>query len=373
MKNACLIVAGEQSGEEHALHFFDDLKNRYPGVDFWGVGGSALEEKGLRLLFHLKDFSTWGISEAVIKLPFYLRALRKIEEEARGTKTEVAILIDFQDFNLRLSRRLGKLGVRILYFAAPQAWAWRSYRASLLARHVHTLFTLIPFERKWFLKRGVSRAVSVPHPLYSRFKHLLPSAISRPSPPFRLLLLPGSRNFEVHLLLPEFIRAISFLRALGYDLKTALVCSPNVHQNLYGPYVGKIDEVVSADELGAVLSRADYALAASGTATLACALFCVPTVVAYGASLFSKFIFSTFFSYKGHISLANIVHEKNLFPELIQERATAYNMALSLRDWFDRPKAIEELKNELMKTRDLIGGDAFSMGDYIENLKEDME
>lgn len=106
MKNNCLIIAGEKSGEEHCLSFFDGLKNNCKSVHFWGVGGDDLKSKGMELIYHLKDFSSWGISEVIFKIPFYLKAMNRIYELAKERKCKVAILIDFQSFNLKLAKIL---------------------------------------------------------------------------------------------------------------------------------------------------------------------------------------------------------------------------------------------------------------------------
>ena len=346
------------------------LKRSLPEVDFWGVGGDDLEKRGLRLLYHLKDFSSWGITEVLSRIPFYYRALKAIEKKAVETGTKTAILVDFQEFNLKLAGRLKTRGIDVLYFVAPQAWAWRSYRARSLRKSVHTLFTILPFEKKWFQERGVRRVVSVPHPVYHRFRDIIPKRIKPMiAPPCHILLLPGSRNFEVDLLLPEFIKVVEKLKGQGYSLKMTLVCSRNVNQHLYALYKDRVDGMSTDEELGTLLANADYALAASGTVTLSCALFGVPTVVSYRPSLLTEFIISSF-GYKGFISLANIIHGREVFPEFIQGRATSYNMAQSLKEWMDNPREDTRLRTSLLETGNLIGGESENLIDSMIPLIE---
>ncbi|RLA63328.1 MAG: lipid-A-disaccharide synthase [Epsilonproteobacteria bacterium] len=367
MRENCLIIAGEKSGEEHALTFIKELKRKCPDVDFWGVGGDELATQ-MDIEYHLKDFSSWGISEVIKKIPFYLKALKYIERKAIERKTKTAILIDFQDFNLRLARRLKKQGVRVLYYVAPQAWAWKAKRAGVLQKTVHTLFTIIPFEKKWFNDRGVSKVVAINHPLLTKFEKDLPHIknknFSELKKEVNLLLLPGSRNFEVAELLPEFIGSLKELKK-DFPLKVSLVLSSNINKDLIKPYASFIDKIYSNEELTKALTEADFAFGASGTVTLACALFEVPTVVAYKGSLLNEFIFYQFIDYKGPISLANIVHQKQVYPELMQDRATSYNMGLNLRRWLTDDLEYEKIKETLAKTKSLLQGESIDVASYM--------
>ena len=127
----CLLVAGEKSGEDHVLTFLSKLQTKLPHLQFWGVGGDQLAQRNVELLYHLKDFSSMGFSEVIAKILFYKRAENLLIREAKKRRCRVAILIDFQTFNLRLAKKLKKEGLAILYYVAPQAWAWKSYRAKI--------------------------------------------------------------------------------------------------------------------------------------------------------------------------------------------------------------------------------------------------
>jgi lipid-A-disaccharide synthase len=285
----------------------------------------------MELLYHLKDFSSWGISEVIAKIPFYKKALKRIVDEVVARDCKTAILIDFQEFNLRLAQLLKKKGVRVLYYVAPQAWVWKAHRTKILQKNVHSLYTILPFEKEWFHKRGV-RALSVSHPL---IKGLEKSLVKKNKKDFEkskinIVLLPGSRNSEVKFLLPEFYQALDLLKN-DYLLEISLVKSPNVNPALYFKTEKYVDKIYSSDELEEALLKADFALAASGTVTLACGLLGVPTIVSYKLSLLNEFLFETFLSYKGPYSLPNIILKKNVFPELLQNQASGYNMAMEIK------------------------------------------
>lgn len=371
MKYECLVIAGEKSGEEHSLSFLLKMKELNPEIHFFGVGGDELQAHGMELLYHLKDFSSWGIGEVIHKIPFYLQAEKKIIAEVKSRGCKTAILVDFQDFNLRLAKKLKKSGVNVLYYVAPQAWAWKAWRTKALARSVHTLFTIIPFEKKWFLDRGVKQVRGVVHPLLLTYQNELKDLPRRPfsdlKPTIKLLILPGSRNAEVKNLLPLFLETSKLLRD-SFNLSLSIVKTTSVEESLYEYYLEHFDQVYTSEELPKALKNAHICLAASGTVTLATALFEVPTVVAYKGSLLTQYIYNNFISYSGPISLANIVHEERLFPELIQDDAQPVVMMRQLLPWLTSELEYEKIKNKLRSTKDKISGESFNLPEYMNKV-----
>ncbi len=368
---SCFILAGEKSGEEHALTFFSDLKKRCPETHFFGVGGEELAQNGVELIYHLKDFSSMGFSEVVGKIPFYFSALKKIEEEVDRRETKVAILIDFQDFNLRLAKKLSQKGVKILYYVAPQAWAWKSGRASKIAKYAQTLFTILPFEKKWFQERGVRQVKSIPHPIMERYAddiiNIQPKMHKTPNDIIKLLLLPGSRSFEVLELLPIFIESIRLLKK-DFKIETHLVKVEHLSPKIYEFYDSEIDVLHSSSELTKAMKECDFSLAASGTVTLATGVYELPTVVCYKASLLNEFIFKNFIKYKGYISLTNLIHERLVFPELIQSEVTPQKIQQLIKVWINEKVIYNNLKNILSTTRLKLQGENFSVPEYMAGI-----
>lgn len=371
-KKNCLIIAGERSGEDHCLSFFAQLKCLLPDCHFWGVGGDRMKEMGQEQLYHLKDFSTWGFSGVFKKIPFYKKALENIENECVKRSTKVAILIDYQGFNLRLAKRLKKIGVEVLYYVAPQAWAWKSGRTKKLEKTVHTLFTIIPFEKEWFESRGVTRVKSILHPLVETYKDQLKDISTRRSlklsSPTKILLLPGSRQFEVESLLPEFVKTIDLLKK-QFNISVGLVQSSSVKEVTYLK-AEKIDElkVFNEEDLAQALKWADLAMAASGTVTLTCALFGLPTVVTYIVSNLNYYIYESFIPYDGPVSLANIVHQENVFPELIQNKVSAFNIAREIEHWIKADEERKDLVKKLVETKNVLAHDCIDVPKYMEQI-----
>ena len=352
------------------MSFLPGLIQEVQGISFFGVGGDEMKSLGVDLLYHLKDFSSWGFSEVIHKIPFYIKALNSIVAEVERRNCQFAILVDFQDFNLRLAKKLRQKGVKVLYYVAPQAWAWKAWRTKKLEKYVHTLFTIIPFEKKWFSERGVSRVSSVPHPLWFHFHRnveelnqsgIIKTLSNRP----KVLLLPGSRNFEVKNLLSDFIQSVELLDS---KCEIGIVTSPSVNQELYKPYQNYYTKVFKHDEISEALSWGELGIAASGTVTLTCALFSLPTVVCYKTSFLNEYIFNTFLNYKWFISLANIVHQREVFPELLQNDVSPYNIAKRIDMWVKNPLKYSKLRKELSATLDFIAGDKEDVSEMMAKI-----
>jgi lipid-A-disaccharide synthase len=372
--NNCLIIAGEKSGEEHGMTFLKDLKELSPDTHFWGVGGDEFKSNDVELLYHLNEFNAFGFSEVIKKLPYYIKALSRFDKEVAKRDTKVAILIDFQDFNLRLARKLKKRGVKVLYYVAPTAWVWKEWRAEVLANVVHSLFAIFKFEKEWFGNKGVKKVINITHPLWTRYKHLLNDKLGIEHKTFdsinkeaNILLLPGSRRFEIEFLLPIYAKAALKLKE-SHNIKISIVKSSSVPAEVFTEYDQIFDVIYSDKEIHNALTDADLAIAASGTVTLTTALFEVPTVVCYKLSRFNKFIYDRLVKYTGPVSMANIVHGKRIFKELLQEEATDNNIVAELKSILSSESKYNEIKADLAKTRDHLIGDDVSVAEYISKV-----
>lgn len=373
MNENCLIIAGEKSGEDHSMTFLPQIQEQNPDVKFFGVGGDKLEAQGVELLYTTTDFSSVGITEVLGKLRFYFKAMDHIIVEVKNRNCKTAILVDFQGFNLKLSKKLKKMGVNVLYYVAPQAWVWKPWRAKALEKSVHTLFTILPFEKKWFQDRGVKKVKAVIHPLMIEYKDQLEKTRHRSSSDFkdrkiRLLMLPGSRKSEVGPLYPVFHRAKDILLEEGFEVEVGLVKVETIDQALYKEDELFVDYTWTADHLVEAFNWADICFAASGTVTLATGLFELPTVVAYKLSMANEFILKMLIPYDGPASLTNIIHEKEVFPELLQYEADRYNLAKHARSWLTNEKYYNETITTLKNTKNLLSGDDFSVPEYMGNV-----
>ena len=373
MKQSCLIIAGEKSGEDHSMTFLPEIQAQNPDIEFFGVGGDKLRAQGVELLYTTTDFSSVGITEVLGKLRFYFKAMDHIVDEVIKRNCKTAILVDFQGFNLKLSKKLKKMGVNVLYYVAPQAWVWKPWRAKALEKSVHTLFTILPFEKKWFQDRGVKNVKGVIHPLMIEYKEQLTQTRHREFSDFkerkiRLLMLPGSRKSEVGPLYPIFHRAKDILLEEGFEIEVGLVKVETIDQSLYKSDELKVDKTWTAEQLVEAFNWADVCFAASGTVTLATGLFELPTVVAYKLSMVNEFILKMLIPYDGPASLTNIIHDEMIYPELLQYEADRYNLAKHARSWLTDEKYYNETISKLKNTKNLLSGDDFSVPEYMGNV-----
>ena len=369
--NSCLIIAGEKSGEEHAMTFLNQLMKENPDLHFYGVGGDEMKSLGVELYYHLRDFSTMGFSAVVSKIPFYFKAMNNLISEVDKRKTKFAILVDYQDFNLRMAKKLSKKGVVIFYYVAPQAWGWRPGRAQVLSKIVHTLFCLLPFEREWFRARGVKQAVSVDHPVFVRFKNELEKVKAKNWDEMvtrsrRLLILPGSRYSEIRNHLPLLRDVILKLKVKDPLIEVGMVKVQHLECDLYQ----SIDELVDYEWMDNDLSKAldwgDICFAASGTVTLTCGLFAIPTVVFYQGSLLNEFILFNLIRYKGYISLTNLVLGEKIFPEWVQSQFTSSRIVYEYERIMKRD-VYNKIAKRLLDVRHLLRGEVKEVGLFIDH------
>lgn len=369
MSSNCLIIAGEKSGEDHGMTFLPELMKLKPNTKFFGVGGDKFSGLGIELLYHARDFSGIGLSEILSKVPFYYKALANILNEVDKRKVDTAILIDFQGFNLKLAKKLKKRGVNVLYYVAPQAWVWKPWRAKTLEQNVHTLFTILPFEKNWFQDRGVTKVKSVVHPLMIEYGERLKRNRIRSSQDTttrlpRILVLPGSRNVEVARLLPIFNNALSLVREQAIEFEVGIVVTETVRPELYEGLIGAQKKWESHD-IQAALDWADMSVAASGTVTLTTGLFQVPTVVGYQVSLFTEFVLGMLIPYKGFVSLTNIILGKKVFPEFINHRCDRYNISRELIHWLKNHDELDRTLADLKSLPERLTGDDFNVSEYM--------
>ncbi len=328
-----LVIAGEKSGVEHARTFLPKLIDKYNNTSFFGVGDEEFRNLGVETLFDIKDFSSMGFSEVILKLPFYFKARKKILNEVSKRNTKYALLIDFQTFNLSLVKDLKKRGVeKIFYFVAPQAWAWKEGRVKKIAKYVDHLFCILPFEKKWFRDRGVKQTHYVSHPV---LKKSVPRSIASQK---KVLVLPGSRNSEVKYHLPIFSKVLKKLK--GFEF--VLVKSPNVNEMYYQPYNELFHSIYDAKFLNQAIEESSLGLCSSGTVTLECALARIPSVVCYKVSVINEMIARKFLNYQGYVSLPNIILNEEVYPEMLQERCTDYLVLEKMKMIISKEKSIRE-------------------------------
>ncbi len=329
-----LVVAGEASGDRAGAAVIAQL----PGVRAFGMGGGALAAEGVELLADLRDTTALGVAEVARRAFGVAKAYTTLRAAAARRKPAAALLVNYTEFNARLAESLWSNGTRVLWYGAPQVWAWRSARAIPLRRHLDRLAVMLPFEEPLWRDFGVD-AHYVGHPALEE-RHgdrvaarellgLTPRA-------WDIAILPGSRPHEVRRLLQPMLAGYERVRRdlASVDGRVLLASSLDPMTREWAKATAKAArvELVSVDAragMGAALPAFDAALCASGTASLECVLARVIPVVCYRVGWATE-LGARAFVKTPYVALPNILLGRDAFPELLQRQATAERMSEAL-------------------------------------------
>lgn len=353
-----MFMAGEASGDTLAAELLAALQDELGQVQAFGAGGPKLESAGVKLSLDLTEHAVVGLWEAVRHYGKFKGFFDQLLDEALKRKPDAIICIDNPGFNLRFVRAIRQRSAgsdwqpRIIYYISPQLWAWHESRVHQIARDVDVLLSIFPFEQQWYAERAPGFPVEfVGHPLCDRYPDIQPrDPEALPRRP-RLLLLPGSRAKELSRHLPVMVGAGSQLEA---DPVIILPSESLAAQaRLLVPEVADWDLRVGG--LHEALGEADLALASSGTVTLECAWFRVPTVVLYKTSWIT-YLLGRLFVKVNHIAMPNVLAGREVFPEFIQRQASAENLARAGRQFLEEPERRVALRHELDEIAVSLGG-----------------
>lgn len=355
-----MLSAGEASGDLHGAQLARALRALAPAVRLTGMGGFRMAEAGVGLLEDLTRLAVVGGSEAVGRLPRLYRAYRTLARAMAETRPRGLVLIDFPEFNLLLARVAKRLGIPVIYFVPPQVWAWRRGRVKRIARLVTKVLAVFPFEVPLYRSAGVP-VEFVGHPLLDSLPRALDRAEARrrmvfPEGSTLVGLLPGSRREEVERLLGPMTEAATRIQDAWPDVRFALALAPTVKPEAVAPAVtacpAKID--VLSGRTHEIMAAADLLLIASGTATLEAACLGTPMVVCYRVSRFSELIGRLLIRIPW-ISLANIVANRAVVPELIQDDATGERLAQEALSLLREPGRLAAQREALSGIRAGLG------------------
>jgi lipid-A-disaccharide synthase len=369
--NTVMIIAGESSGELYGSLLAQALKNSYPDLHILGVGGEKMQMAGVELVSGVAG--AFGLTELFSALKDLKAAFRKTTEAIKKFMPAVVVLIDYPDFNLKVAEFAKSLGIKILYYVSPQVWAWRKNRVKKIAHLVDRMAVVLPFEAEIYRKAGVP-CEFVGHPIIEEIETVLQS-INPPSPPVTkggsggitdsqiaardlslddlspelrkyfktslgfdpnqplLSLLPGSRPHELKRLLPLVIEVFRQCKKEFRDYQFCIPLAPNTDEGKYGRFLEALKRegaVIKKGESIRVLTASDIAVIASGTATLQAAFLEVPMIVIYKLSPFTYLLGRLLVDVQ-HISLVNILSERGVVPELLQQKASPENIIGEMR------------------------------------------
>lgn len=356
-----LIVAGEASGDLHGAGLVHELKRLAPETEVFGVGGDGMAAAGMELLFHIRDMAVIGFTEVLRHLRFFRHVMHTLESEVARRRPAVVILIDYPGFNLRFAARLRaryEKPPKILYYIAPQVWAWGAKRIPKMARLVDQMAVVFPFEVPLFQSAGIPTEF-VGHPLLEGLRPKLNTGdffaryridAARPL----LGLLPGSRRQELERLLPDMVATARLVRQMIPDLQIAVAMAPALPEALYRTLIKDNSIHLVANATYEVMRDSSACLVCSGTATLETACFGTPLAVVYRVSRLSYEIGKRVVKLP-HIGLVNVVAGRKIVPEFIQNDFVPERVAPALATFIQDDGHRAEAQRALAEVRTKIG------------------
>jgi len=369
-----LISAGEASGEMYGAQLIEALRRIEPSIEFFGVGGERMRAAGCDTVVDAKDLSVVGITEIVSRLPEIYGLYKKLIREADQRKPDLAIVIDSPAFNWRVARQMKRRGVPVVYYVAPQFWAWRQGRVRLLREYIDKTLVIFPFEEKFYRDHGVDATfighplAQLPDPTISREKYATAYAADfrlDPAKPW-ITLMPGSRLKEVQMNLPTIVDAASWL---GRDYEYLLPVAPTLDRQFLESWLYGRALATGAIELPAIhfvpeslpaLFHSRAGIIASGTATVEAAMMRTPFVMVYCVSALTYLLGKPRLKVP-YFAMVNLIAEERIVPELVQHDFTAANVVAQLRqiipDGDARARMLAGL--DLVKSK-LRGGESLS-------------
>lgn len=366
MTQQLLAVAGEASGDLHAARLLAELGRLEPDLSVFGLGGDEMRATGVATVADSSEISVVGLVEVLKVLPRARQIFAALLGQVERKKPAAALLVDFPDFNLRLAKELARRGVPVIYYISPQVWAWRKRRVHQIARDVTRMLVLFPFEVEFYRSHGVD-AVHVGHPLVDEVPQLpqiwdrAPATGGTAVEPFRIALLPGSRRSEVEALLPLQLGALARLAktlpVVGRIIQAPTISRDSIERHLAAAGLGGDGtppvEIVAADRFAAI-ADSHLALCASGTATLEVGLLGTPMIVCYRLSVWT-YRLARLLVRLPHVSLVNLVLEREAVPEKLQHEAEPQPLAAEAERLLRDSAAIATMRGHLAELRGRLG------------------
>ncbi|MFD1257339.1 lipid-A-disaccharide synthase [Mucilaginibacter terrae] len=322
------LVAGEASGDLHGANLMKALKKQDPQAQFRFFGGDLMLAEGGTLVQHYSTMAYMGFVEVAINLPAILKNMKTCKADIASWQPRVVILIDFPGFNMKIAEFAKARGLLVCYYISPKVWAWNQKRVFKIKKVVDHLFCILPFEVD-FYKQFNMKVDYVGNPLLDAVAAFTPDddfLIKNQLQGKKIIaLLPGSRKQEISRLLPEMVKVAQ--QFPGYQF--VIAGAPTFNSNYYQQYLGGAELPVVFHATYDLLHYASAAIVASGTATLETALFDVPQVVVYKANQIMVTAARIFLKIK-YISLVNLIMDKRVVQELIQEDCNTETISTEL-------------------------------------------
>lgn len=354
-----MIIAGEASGDLHAAKLVREVKEKYTDVTFYGIGGKNMVEAGVETLVDSAQLAVVGLFEVLAHWNTISGALKKMQHLLRTDPPDLLVLTDYPDFNLRLAKTAKECGVKVLYYISPQVWAWREKRVFKIRKLVDMMAVVFPFEETFYKKYDVPVRF-VGHPLVDEIhlssdqKSLRNEFLLDNDKPV-VGLFPGSRQSEIKRLLPIIVDSAKQIIEDKPEAQFVVPVASTLNESDILPYFDDIelDMRIISERSHDVMHACDVVITVSGTVTLELALLQKPMVVINKINKLSYFFVSRMLNI-AHIALCNIVADKRVVPELIQNDATADKIASKLIELLNNRDERNKIISEFSKIKEKL-------------------
>ncbi len=353
------IISGEASGDLHGSNLIKALKKKDAAAEFRCWGGDKMEATGATLVKHYKELAFMGFLEVIKNLRTILKNIKICKDDILQYQPTTLILIDYPGFNLRIAKWAKQQGLTVIYFISPQVWAWKEDRVKLIKNCVDKMLVILPFEKD-FYKKWNYEVEYVGHPLVEVVEEFLNNEQGtrniEQGTKKTVALLPGSRQQEILKKLPIMLQVAKHFP--GYQFVVAK--APGLDESFYAELLAPYDNVSSVvDKTYELLMQSKAALVTSGTATLETALFAVPEIICYKGSAFSYQIAKRLIKIK-FIGLVNLIMNKEVVKELIQDELTVENLKLELNLLLTDESKQKKIREDYVSLKTLLseGGHA---------------
>ena len=365
------IIAGEASGDLHGSNLIKELHKLDAAANIRCWGGNKMEAAGATLVKHYRGLAFMGFIEVITNLRTIFRNIHLCKKDILANRPDVLILIDYPGFNLRIAKWAKQQRLKIVYYISPQVWAWKENRVKGIKENVDKMLVILPFEKD-FYKKWNYEVEYVGHPLVQVVDSFMMTVDSKAQPTTNnqqlttniIALLPGSRKQEILKKLPIMLEVAKHFPDYQFIVAKAPGLEENFYNELLAPYKNVSSAVNKTYEL---LSQSTAALVTSGTATLETALFGVPEVVCYKGSSISYQIAKRLVKIK-YICLVNLIMDKEVVKELIQQELTVKNLAKELKDLLSNPAKQEQLKKDYTELKNLLSQGGHASANAAKNI-----
>jgi len=355
-----MLVAGEASGDYYGSGLIKALKEIGGEIEFFGWGGKLMAQEGMELIFDPTNLSPIGFTEVVKLLGFYKKWLKRLEQYLIQRRPNCLVLIDFPGFNMRLAKIAKRLDIPCVYFIPPSAWAWGENRAKKVANTVNKVAAILPMEIDVYQKAGAD-VVMVGHPLLEE----IPEEIDRAKACNNLKLndkqpvlavIPGSRMQEIKTHFQLMLEACQILKQEIPKLQVILPKAPTIERKVLEDMAkeSNLEINIIEGQTHMVIAAATVCLCTGGTVTLEAALLARPMVNVYKLSKLSFMLVQAIVKVD-YFTLPNVILNKKIVPELIQDDFTVQNMVDNLRPLLIDSNPNQEIASKLKEIRPMLG------------------